>query len=259
MEIVKAKPRLPPLPVRRVSKKKIDNMKVLYQQITRSFRWFYPEGNQVHDDPHTELKRRAAEQILPLNNVTEEAENDEREEVGTEPVAGTSSTNSSQGRNRVGRPSKALHILRNQPAIYRFFGRSDEPAEFSEEEDIDIAEGINEEVVINTAQKGANNDSESNEDSSSESSDSFSVDLDMEAQLQFEEENRRFEEGDSPVRKKHREEISVDILEESDNELPEIGKYNVVAESSLSKNRETGVQGDWSAGGQSGEGAGQVQ
>ena len=244
VEIVKAKPRLPPLPVRRVSKKKIDNMKVLYQQIPRSFRWFYPEGNQVHDDPHTELRRRAAEQILPLNNVTEEAENDEREEVGTEPAAGTSSTNSSQGRKRVGRPSKALPILRNQPAIYRFFGRSDEPAESSDEEDIDIAEGIDEEVVINTAQKGANNDSESNEDSSSESSDSFYVDLDMEAQLQFEEENRRFEEGDSPVRKKHREEISVDILEESDNELPEIGKYNVVAESSLSKNRETGVQGD---------------
>ena len=242
VEIVKAKPRLPPLPVRSVSKKKVDNMKVLYQQIPRCYRWFYPEGNQVTDDPHTELRRRAAELRVPLNNVTEEDVNDEREEVVDEPVAGTSSTNNAQGRKRVGRPSKALPILRNQPAIYRFFGRSEEQAEASDEEDIDLTDEIDEEVVNNSAQNSARNESESIEDSSSESD--FSVDYDLEAQLQFEEENRRFEEGDSPVRKKHREEISVDILEESDNELPEIGKYNVVAESSLSKNRETGVQGD---------------
>ena len=71
--------------------------------------------------------------------------------------------------------------------------------------------------------------------------------------MQFEEENR-FEEGDSPVRKKHRmrehsslEASSVDDVEESDNELPEIGKYSVVPEynaSSLIGNRKTRVQGN---------------
>ena len=258
LEIVKAKPRLPPLPVRSVSKKKVDNMKVLYQQIPRCYRWFYPEGNQVADDPHTALRRRAAELRVPLNDVTEEDVNVEREEVVDEPVAGTSSTNNPQGRKRVGRPSKALPILRNQPAIYRFFGRSDEPAEASDEEEIDLTDETYEEVVNNTAPKSASNESESIEDSSSESSDNFSVDLDLEAQLQFEEENRRFEEGDSPVRKRMRDEMRMrehsnletsveDDIEESDNELPEIGKYNVAAEyntSSVIGNRESRVQGN---------------
>ena len=249
VEIVKALPRLPPLPARRVSKKKIDNMKVLYQQIPRCCRWFYPEGNQVHDDPHTELRRRAAELRLPLNNVTGEDVYEEIEEVGAESVAGTSSTNNTQMRKRVGRPAKALPILRNQPAIYRFFGRFDEPAEDRDEEDIDIAEEIDEEVVNNAAQKGDSNESETIEDSSSESIDSFSVRVDVEAQLQFEEENRRFEEGESPVRKKHRmrEETNVDGMEESDTELPEIGKYDVVSEyntSSLTKIMETRIQGN---------------
>ena len=60
LEICKANPRLPPLPMRRVSQKKIDNMKTLYQEIPRNFRWFYPEGSSVRDDPHTELRARAA-------------------------------------------------------------------------------------------------------------------------------------------------------------------------------------------------------
>ena len=37
-EIIQAKPRLPPLPERRISQKKIDNMKTLYQQIPRCSR-----------------------------------------------------------------------------------------------------------------------------------------------------------------------------------------------------------------------------
>ena len=245
VEIVKALPRLPPLPARRVSKKKIDNMKVLYQQIPRCYRWFYPEGNQVHDDPHTELRRRAAERRLPLNNLTGEDDNEEIEEVGAESVAGTSSTNNTQMRKRVGRPAKALPILRNQPAIYRFFGRSEEQAEDSDEEDIDEAQkgDSNEFETIedssSESQKGDSNEYESVEDSSSESNDSFSVDVDVEAQLQFEEENRSYEEGESPVRKKHRmrEETNVDGMEESDTELPEIGKYDVVSEYNTSRRR----------------------
>ena len=46
VEICKAKPRLPPLPQKRISQKKVDNMKVLYQQIPRNFRWYYPEGEE---------------------------------------------------------------------------------------------------------------------------------------------------------------------------------------------------------------------
>ena len=45
IEICKAKVRLPPLPQRRISQKKI-NMKILYQQIPRDCRWFYPEGSR---------------------------------------------------------------------------------------------------------------------------------------------------------------------------------------------------------------------
>ena len=181
--------------------------------------------------------------------MTGEDDTEEIEEVGAESVAGTSSTNNAQMRKRVGRPAKALPILRNQPAIYRFFGRFDEPAEDRDEEDIDIAEEIDEEVVNNAAQKGDSNESETIEDSSSESNDSFSVDVDVEAQLQFEEEIRRFDEGESPVRKKHRmrEETNVDGMEESDTELPEIGKYDVVSEyntSSLTKIMETRIQGN---------------
>ena len=64
VEISQAKPRLPPLPVKRLSQKKIESMKTLYQEIPRSSRWFYPEGMNIEDDPHTELRRRAAEQGL---------------------------------------------------------------------------------------------------------------------------------------------------------------------------------------------------
>ena len=67
LENCQAKPRLPPLPVRRLSQKKIDSMKTLYQEIRRSSRWFYPEGNTVTDDPHTELCTRAAERGLGVD------------------------------------------------------------------------------------------------------------------------------------------------------------------------------------------------
>ena len=56
VEICKAKPRLPPLPQKRISQKKIDSMKTLYQQIPCQCRWFYPEGNTVQDEPFTGLR-----------------------------------------------------------------------------------------------------------------------------------------------------------------------------------------------------------
>ena len=54
-------------------------MKTLYQEIRSSSRWFYPEGNTVTDDPHTELRTRAAKRGLGV---------DGGEQGGQELVAG---------------------------------------------------------------------------------------------------------------------------------------------------------------------------
>ena len=64
LEIAKAKPRLPLLPHRKVTDKKVENMKVLYPLIPRCYRWFYPEGSNAADEPHTEIRRRAASELL---------------------------------------------------------------------------------------------------------------------------------------------------------------------------------------------------
>ena len=138
-EILKTKPRLPPLPVRRVSRKKIDNMKILYQQIPRCHRWFYPEGCDVVDDPHTELRRRAVEinrvPVLPNDEVIgdpllQAQDNDASDEpiatASDEPIAlqerrqGSNNKDNSRPKRKVGRPPKVKPIERNQPAIHRF-------------------------------------------------------------------------------------------------------------------------------------------
>ena len=138
-EIFKTKPRLPPLPVRRVSRKKIDNMKILYQQIPRCHRWFYPEGCDVVDDPHIELRRRAVEiirvPVLPNEEVIgdpllQAQDNDASDEpivtASDEPIAlqerrqGSNNKDNSQPKRKVGRPPKVKPIERNQPAIHRF-------------------------------------------------------------------------------------------------------------------------------------------
>ena len=49
VEIMKAKLRLPPLPMKRISQKKIESMKTLYPEIPRHCRWFYPEGEAYID------------------------------------------------------------------------------------------------------------------------------------------------------------------------------------------------------------------
>ena len=139
VEICKAKPRLPPLPQKRISQKKIDSMKTLYQQIPRQCRWFYPEGNTVQDEPFTGLRARAAAlhaQDLDKDNVqdggvTEHAAAqptvDHVNDVGDgraddgQPVSQGLSRGRIDGRTNLGRPRKVQSASSDQPAIHRFF------------------------------------------------------------------------------------------------------------------------------------------
>ena len=112
VEICKAKLRLPPLPQRRISKKKIENMKILYQQIPRDCRWFYPEGENVPDETFADLRARA---------VPHDQEPVEAQQLGSQDVRdGAEKTIS---KNSVGRPKgKKLKATEpNQPAIHRYF------------------------------------------------------------------------------------------------------------------------------------------
>lgn len=135
VEICQAKPRLPPLPGKRISQKKIDSMKTLYQEIPRSSRWFYPEGTSIQDDPHTDLRLRAAEHglgsvagvqgvarpvdvRLNLGQLAPEAV----PEPAAEAVLNVGCDN--LPKNKVGRPKgkKPIPCQPNQPALHRFFG-----------------------------------------------------------------------------------------------------------------------------------------
>ena len=60
LEIARAKPRLPLLPLRKVSDTKVENMKVLYPLFPR---WFYPEGSNAAELMSLTL-RFAGEQLL---------------------------------------------------------------------------------------------------------------------------------------------------------------------------------------------------
>ena len=114
VEICKAKVRLPPLPQRRISQKKIDNMKILYQQIPRDCRWFYPEGETVPDDTFVDLRARAVphdqEPVAAQEPASQEA-SDVPEKVVSKVVS----------RRSAGRPRKLAVHESNQPAIHRFF------------------------------------------------------------------------------------------------------------------------------------------
>ena len=84
VEICKAKPRCPPLPQKIISQKKVDNMKVLYQQIPSNCRWYYPEDEEVPFETHTDLRARAVkhgEAPAPSQQV-------EHEHGTVDPVAG---------------------------------------------------------------------------------------------------------------------------------------------------------------------------
>ena len=123
-EIIQAKPRFPPLPERRISQKKIDNMKILYQQIPRGSRWFYPEGENVEDESHSDLRARVVHQ--------EDAQGDGHQGDGRQGNGHQGNGHQGNGhqenggievgRKRVGRPRKQPSQVINQPAIHRFFG-----------------------------------------------------------------------------------------------------------------------------------------
>ena len=84
VEICKPKPRCPPLPQKIISQKKVDNMKVLYQQIPSNCRWYYPEDEEVPFETHTDLRARAVkhgEAPAPSQQV-------EHEHGTVDPVAG---------------------------------------------------------------------------------------------------------------------------------------------------------------------------
>ena len=64
VEIIKAKLRLPLLPMKRISQKKIESMRTLYSEIPRHCRWFYPEGEAYQDDPPS-VRNRGLGGVLP--------------------------------------------------------------------------------------------------------------------------------------------------------------------------------------------------
>ena len=113
-EIIQAKPRLPPLPERRISQKKIDNMKTLYQQIPRCSRWFYPEGENV------DLQARVDHQEEAQAQGAGHQDHGGREAGEVE-------------RRRVGRPMKQPSQVVNQPAIHRFFESVNNNIDINEE------------------------------------------------------------------------------------------------------------------------------
>ena len=168
-EICQSKPRLPPLPERRISQKKIDNMKILYQQIPRSSRWYYPEGESVEDESHADLRSRVV-QAVEAPGVEQQDHVEDGGRVGAQhsrvegrrsPVAGIEG-----GRRSVGRPKKLPSHVKNQPAIHRFFGSVN--VDFSDES-IDDESG--------KGGKEANDKDEEDGGENSESSDDERFDL----------------------------------------------------------------------------------
>ena len=143
VEICKARPRLPPLQIKRISPKKIENMKVIYQQIPRSCRWFYPEGITVQDESFTDLRARAVQRVHD--------DVDPHVGVGVEGAGGAQAHSSLIGlqdelagdvmfvdvgrvdvditpeasKRKVGRPKTIPTAQSNQPAIHRFFAPED--------------------------------------------------------------------------------------------------------------------------------------
>ena len=137
VEICKARLRLPPLPQKRISEKKIESMKTLYQQIPRQFRWFYPEGQAVQDDLHIDLRVRAAALGLLAHHGGDSGAGGEvldgdgagdsdgilhgGEEVGRGKVQHPVALVTQDVRKKRGRPRTVPQASSDQPAIHRFF------------------------------------------------------------------------------------------------------------------------------------------
>ena len=160
-EIARAKIRLPPLPVRKVSDKKVDNMKVIYPLIPRCYRWYYPEGASSADEPHTELRRRAvavlqargAEDSLvgtasPSDELTEIAQEDPGDTIAIvasqeasaavpdefwNDAASTSNgvVPVTEKKKAGGRPRLGSNLMKNQPAILRYLAPPQEISQAS--------------------------------------------------------------------------------------------------------------------------------
>jgi hypothetical protein len=193
LEICQAKPRLPPLPGKRISQKKVESMKTLYQEIPRSSRWFYPEGNSIQDDPHTDLRLRAAEQ--GRGNVAGVQGSARPVDVGLNlaqlapeavfepaPEAVPQVGSDSLPKRKVGRPKKPVPCQANQPAIHRYFGtgvmvvpgRVAPSDEHDDTMEVDVGEGASNDQVA--GQGGARQDDD--EWDSSESDDDLFVQID---------------------------------------------------------------------------------
>ena len=113
-----------------ISSKKVENMKTLYQQIPRSCRWFYPEGQTVENDSFAELRARAqavapAQLVVkcePETNVNED-NTEILEDLNENVVEVVEKVDSAATKKRkVERPKKVSAAAGNQPAIHLFFG-----------------------------------------------------------------------------------------------------------------------------------------
>ena len=133
VEIVKAKPRLPLLPQKKISRKKIESMRTLYSEIPRSCRWFYPEGDEFVDNPLPVRNRGIQAQVLQdqggehglgvpaldqdISGGDEEADEGGRQD--NDPPRAEELTKSA-GKKAIGRPKKVHNVDSAQPAILRY-------------------------------------------------------------------------------------------------------------------------------------------
>ena len=97
-------------------------MKILYQQIPRSSRWYYPEGEQVEDESHADLRARVVQPGEdPGDRQQDQGEGSAHAAAQQHQVNVAGEDVGDAGRRKVGRPKKLPSNLRNQPAIHRFF------------------------------------------------------------------------------------------------------------------------------------------
>ena len=141
LEICRAKLRLPFLPQKRISQKKIESMKTLYPQIPRFCRWFYPEGDGYVDVPPPIRARPYHGEDLAQPEQEQGMEEDREDHAvgqghGAGHVTGAREDQEHPVQEREvlrkpGRPKKVLPARGDQPAIHRFFSVSniDNPCE----------------------------------------------------------------------------------------------------------------------------------
>ena len=215
-EICQARPRLPPLPERRISQKKIDNMKILYQQIPRSSRWYYPEGEQVEDESHADLRARVVQPGEdPGDRQQDQGEGSAHAAAQQHQVNVAGEDVGDAGRRKVGRPKKLPSNLRNQPAIHRFF----------ESVNIDVSDENKDDEIVEVEEANKKDGEDEMEDS--ESSDDERFVLPPNEELYSEDMKDREEENSSDIEilvsKKKRRVLDSDESESDDEFMIEYG------------------------------------